>query len=120
MYLASELISSGGAPMRRISGIVVATLLLCASSGCGTLLNVEGRDALIVDSRPLDEMRKHERPPYPFGGVANDMAWLNGAEEPIGVIGCVVDLPLSITGDIITLPWTAYQSLIVRRQSALP
>lgn len=102
--------------MRRNSVIVMATLLLSTSSGCGTLLNVEGMDALIVDSRPPEEMRKHERPPYPFGGVGNDMAWLNGAEEPIGVIGCVVDLPLSIAGDIITLPWTAYQYLIVRRQ----
>jgi uncharacterized protein YceK len=91
--------------------IALTTMLLGTASGCGTLLNMDGKDALILDSRPLEEMQKHDRPPFPFGGVVNDVAWLKGAKEPIGIIGCVMDLPLSFTGDIITLPWTVFHDV---------
>ncbi len=101
---------------RNYAMVILAAMLVGTNSGCGTLVNLAGKDdSLINYSQAVEEVRKPERPPYPFGGVANDLAWLNGAVQPIGVIGCVVDVPLSLAGDFITLPLTICRYLSIDR-----
>jgi len=71
-----------------------ACVLVCAS-GCGTLTNMD---------RGLDV------PGYPphrrvFGGVLEDIEYLNQTEHWIEVIA-LADIPFSLVGDVFTLPWT--------------
>ena len=97
--------------------IVMVAMLSTTSSGCGTLWNVNGMERLDTSpSTPPDRVRKLDRPPFPFGGVANDVAWIKSADQPIDVVFSLVDLPFSLVGDLLTFPWAAYQSLIVVRQ----
>jgi uncharacterized protein YceK len=95
----------------------MATMLSMANSGCGTLLNVGGTERLEVnpqasvvtaDGSIPEFVPKYARPPFPFGGVSNDVAWIKSAEQPIDVVGSVVDMPFSFVGDFVTLPWTTY------------
>ncbi|MSQ97457.1 MAG: YceK/YidQ family lipoprotein [Gemmataceae bacterium] len=103
---------------------LAAGLLLFATSGCGTIANVGGRDDWMVIALPT-------RPPIPFGGVRNDIgivakAWQPSAPVPddkekrfTPVRDCVVtagavsliafDMSLSLVADIVTLPWTTYE-----------
>ena len=98
--------------MRRTGAMVImVAVLLGTSGGCGTLLNVGGRERLDLGSidAPPERVRKYERPAFVFGGVANDVAWIKSAEQPIDVIASLVDLPFSLTGDIVTLPWLTFE-----------
>ena len=105
--------------MRRTGAmIVVAALLLGASSGCGTMLNMDGKERLDFDSRDVDLPPRYQRPMFPFGGVANDVAWIKSAKEPIDVTLSLMDMPFSFAGDVLTFPWAAYQCLIVARPAA--
>jgi hypothetical protein len=80
-------------------------------SGCGTMANVDGRSFAMLG--PPD------REPRPFGGVANDFRWVREqtervvAPEDLGAVplnvasACyfgVIDLPMSLIGDLLTLP----------------
>jgi hypothetical protein len=47
------------------------------------------------------------RPIAPFGGVDNDLRCMKRG----AIVGPAIDMPLSLAGDVITLPWTAFQSL---------
>ena len=50
-----------------------------------------------------------------FGGVDNDVRWMSrglAPAAPWAVVAGVIDMPFSFVGDLITLPWTAYHSLI--------
>lgn len=98
--------------MRRIGAIILGTaFLLTATSGCGTMGNVTGHEACLLDIFP-------ERPIVPFGGVGNDLRWM--ARGPGAIVPAAIDLPLSCVGDIITLPWTTYQWLNVPQPPANP
>jgi uncharacterized protein YceK len=110
--------SSGDDPMRPTSGVLLI-VLVCMSSGCGTLLNLDGKEQLDFggsDRAPDDTyMMKYQRPTYAFGGVGNDLAWIKSANQPIDVVAAILDMPFSLAGDIVTFPWVAYQGLIVVR-----
>jgi uncharacterized protein YceK len=72
------------------------SLIVCAvlvfGSGCGTIGNFN------------DGYREPGGPPVPkvFGGVREDFKFLKEADTPFWVL---VDLPLSLAGDVFTLPW---------------
>ena len=92
--------------MRRFGGkVLMLVMLLCTSSGCGTMFNVTGHEVMLLGPR--------EQPIVPFGGVANDVQWMS--RGPGAVIPAALDMPLSLVGDIVTLPWTIYQSSIAVR-----
>lgn len=90
----------------------VLALLVCAAlSGCGTMNNVTGRTAGLLPSMPS------ERPTVPFGGVVDDAAWMARCIPPdqwswMGIVLAAADTPLSLAGDIITLPYTVPYWLI--------
>src|SRR5438128_9209704 len=96
--------------MRRVGGPpIMLALLLCTSSGCGTMFNVTGHEPWLLGPPPM-------RPIVPFGGVDNDLRWMKRGLSPDGwepgpVVAAAIDMPLSFVGDVLTLPWTAYQSL---------
>ncbi|HEX4608939.1 MAG TPA: YceK/YidQ family lipoprotein [Urbifossiella sp.] len=76
-------------------GVVGALVVFTA--GCGTISN--------LDRPPIPS----EPPPCKvFGGVRSDLNDLtrDGGFNPLAVILVMIDIPLSLTGDIITLPWT--------------
>jgi hypothetical protein len=56
-------------------------------------------------------MQLEERPAVPFGGVGNDARWMARGTPPNKWSPCcigaaAVDMPLSLAGDVVTLPWT--------------
>ena len=102
--------------MKRIRPPMFAAALVCMlASGCGTFLNLDGKERLDLSSVPVDEI-KHRRAPFPFGGVANDVAWMRDAKQPIDAIGAAIDVPFSLAGDVVTMPWVTYQWLFVEWQ----
>src|SRR5688572_4456626 len=92
---------------RRLLVLFAAPLL----SGCGTMANMSGKSVAMMG--PQDsEVRA-------FGGVANDIRWVGEQgrrvvtpDDPwdalfgpaLAVYFGLVDLPLSLVGDIVTLP----------------
>src|SRR5262245_26938032 len=81
-----------------------------AATGCGTIRNMDGHTT-------YGRAKSGWTPPTPFGGVANDALWLSetvsDVEEVLDVPGAVVacafilvDMPLSLVGDVVTLPGT--------------
>jgi len=103
--------------MRRLN-VIIAAILLFVVSGCGTIYNVTGHEPWLVGLPP-------ERPIDLFGGLDNDLRWMArgtapNSSAPLAVVAAAIDMPFSLVGDVVTLPWTAYQSLIVRRASAEP
>jgi hypothetical protein len=87
-----------------------ALVLIVAATGCGTMRNLEGR-------QHYGGQQREWAPPQPFGGVGNDARWLGetvaDVDEVLDVPGAVVtcafilvDMPLSLVGDVITLPRT--------------
>src|SRR5205085_2032975 len=90
--------------MRRITAIASMVLLSSALGGCGTMANMRG-EAVISLGWPSPA------PTVPFGGVRQDAQALLGV--PYGF--CLIsDLPFSLVGDIVTLPWTT--CVYARRQ----
>jgi uncharacterized protein YceK len=113
----------GDASMRRTGAtFLLIALTLAASSGCGTMLNMDGKERLDFGGSDLavnaPYVPKYRRPIFPFGGISNDIAWIKTANQPSDVIFSLIDMPLSFVGDIVTLPWTAYQCWIVVRPTA--
>jgi uncharacterized protein YceK len=90
---------------RGMVGVSVA-LLLVATAGCGTLLNLD-----------ITPCGTNENAYSPYGGVCHDlgMAVNTGREVvagdtaslvvlPLGVAFLAIDLPLCVVGDTVTLP----------------
>jgi uncharacterized protein YceK len=83
--------------IRNVMGFVSLTAIV-TSCGCGTMANVEGR-RLPTPGPSGQEVSR------PFGGVRKDIEWLHSEQSP-GNLKYVADLPLSLVGDIVTLPRT--------------
>jgi uncharacterized protein YceK len=92
-----------------IAGLL--TVLLCTAMGCGTMANLEQANRKDSDA-PFGRM---------YGGVQHDMAWArkcfestsgtDGKEPSLldqakGTYYLGVDLPCSLVGDTLTLPFT--------------
>jgi uncharacterized protein YceK len=93
--------------MRRNGALsMAAALLLTATSGCGTMQNMRGQP------NAFGSLPHPTRPPVPFGGViADSLCVVNGTfgglnvETLVFVPFALIDLPFSLVGDVITLPW---------------
>jgi hypothetical protein len=79
--------------LRRLS---VLAGLLFGAAGCGTMANLDGRKLALIDL-------PHQEVPTPFGGVGRDVRWISS-----GGVFFVADIPLSLIGDIVTLPKVAW------------
>jgi len=77
---------------------VLALVAGSAVAGCGTMANLEGR----VHPWPG---QVGQDPPRPFGGVRKDVGWIKTSAVP-GNLMYVADLPISLVGDLVTLPKT--------------
>jgi len=82
---------------KRLVGLL-AILTVSASSGCGTMANLEGRPHPWLSQVGQDA-------PKPFGGVRKDLGWIRTSGFP-GDLMFVADLPISLVGDLVTLPKT--------------
>ena len=71
---------------------ILVALAIFVGFGCGTMANLDGRDA------PLISLSGEIRP-RPFGGVGRDVKWIAS-----GNIFFVPDIPFSLVGDVLTLP----------------
>jgi hypothetical protein len=78
---------------RVIPQFLTATLVFIAA-GCGTMANMQGKRLPLLDA-------SHELP-RPFGGVSRDIGWVSAGN--FGPVLFVLDFPLSLIGDIVTLP----------------
>lgn len=91
--------------------IVAAAAGVMTVTGCGTLTNLDGRSTTLVGL--------YDTPAKPFGGVANAVRWeVEALREPVETnhwwglpLRCLtivylplVELPLSLVGDLVTLP----------------
>jgi hypothetical protein len=76
----------------------VSFLIAVTSCGCGTMANIDGRR--LPSSSPSGQEVSR-----PFGGIRKDIEWVKTAKSP-GNLMFVADLPLSLVGDIVTLPKT--------------
>ena len=76
--------------------LALSTVL--TSTGCGTMANIDGR-RLPPPSPAGQELTR------PFGGVRRDIEWLKSEKSPSN-LKYVADLPLSLVGDLVTLPKT--------------
>jgi uncharacterized protein YceK len=84
--------------------------LVVIATGCGTMVNMT--DPMF--SAPSNEPSRAEKQIY--GGVVNDVDVIGGAvywksdyaptARPFAVVVGLIDLPLSLVADTITLPWT--------------
>jgi hypothetical protein len=89
--------------MKRAAYLLTLIIACGAVSGCGTLFNLAGSEVQLMGP-PLRETA-------PFGGVDNDVRLMARGVPPnewrpvcIAVAGA--DMPLSLAGDVVTLPWT--------------
>ena len=90
--------------------LVAAALLLGMNSGCGTMANLQGRTFFTAICVP-------SRPPIPLGGAGTDVFVIGKAfVRPLGRDGtwffatmALIDLPFSLVGDVVTLPWASYE-----------
>lgn len=97
--------------MTRSFPILLIAAMLGTASGCGTMLNLDNKERLdlaagsvvTADGKPMTP--RWQRPAFAFGGVANDIAWIKSAEQPFDVVHSLVDMPFSLVGDVVTLPW---------------
>jgi hypothetical protein len=78
-------------------GLCLAANLI-ATSGCGTMANLEGKSLPMISHVQVEE-------PRPFGGVGRDIRWISTMTPPANLM-FVGDLPLSLVGDVVTLPRT--------------
>lgn len=102
--------------MRRVFAMLfLAAWLVGATSGCGTLANMNGREQVVLLGDPA---WAPERPTMPFGGVANDVAMIKKVEYPIGRLFWAADIPFSLVGDIVTAPWAAQRGMSVARRNS--
>jgi uncharacterized protein YceK len=82
---------------QRVMGILALTAVV-TSSGCGTMANLDGRRLPMLSQSGQEVSR-------PFGGVRRDIEWVQSVKAP-GNLLYVADLPLSLVGDLVTLPTT--------------
>ena len=111
--------------MRRAFSTLALTGLLSLIFGCGTMLNLGGSGGPGLISIP-------SRPPFPFGGVVNDGVGvaviaaegtaelgkgkvLDSTGAFLGSTILLVDMPVSLAGDVLTLPWTTFVFLSERQ-----
>jgi len=90
--------------MKQTVLVVLAFMLTTAASGCGTMFNLAGEEPWMIGL-------PRERQTAPFGGIDNDVRWLSrGAPpnewRPWCIAAGAADMPLSLVGDILTLPYT--------------
>ncbi len=110
--------------MPRSSAVFV--LFLIPLAGCGTAANLGG---VMARSGPEGRRPNETHVPWttiPFGGVAQDLQYSAqqsalaakryaegsiylGAEELIWSSAVLVDVPFSLVGDIVTLPWATHR-----------
>lgn len=88
---------------KRAIGVALATLLLCVTTGCGTVHNLSGKATPYGGVATSVEHTSHlTNPPSQFHGWFPGMTVLR-----IGATCCwIVDIPLSAIGDTVTLPAT--------------
>ncbi len=86
---------------QKVLGYLALSCFL-TTCGCGTIANIEGR-RLPAPSPPGQEVSR------PFGGVRRDIEWAKSVESPRN-LAYVADLPLSLVGDLVTLPKTVWGS----------
>src|SRR5262245_17247608 len=85
---------------------LTSAALVAGATGCGTMVNM---------TEPMFDSSAHAEKQI-YGGVVNDVDVIGGAvywksdyaptARPFGVIVGLIDLPLSLVADTITLPWT--------------
>jgi hypothetical protein len=83
--------------MQRLMGYLALSAIL-TSPGCGTMANMDGRRLPLL-SQSGQELST------PFGGVRRDIEWVKSVQAPSNLL-YVADLPLSLVGDLVTLPKT--------------
>jgi hypothetical protein len=81
---------------RLIGYLALSVFVTCC--GCGTMANIDGRRVPALSETGQEVAR-------PFGGVRRDVEWIKAGTAP-GNLKYVADLPLSLVGDIVTLPTT--------------
>ncbi len=91
----------------------LATILAVAASGCGTMSNLAGQEPWLMGPPP-------QRETVAFGGVQNDVRWMErglppNEVGPLCVAAAALDMPLSLAGDIVTLPYTVPYTLVHSR-----
>jgi len=74
----------------------IATSVLLFSSGCGTLANLNAQKYPLMGGT---------EPTRPFGGVRRDVGWVTSVTAPYNLL-FAADLPVSLIGDVATLPIT--------------
>ncbi len=100
--------------MRGRVGTCLATVVLCALGGCGTSLNLDG-DSRVYGGVAQDLQEARERmaaatsPTWP--GTPGAYPGWNAA---VGALA-LADLPLSLIGDTLTLPFTIPTALEEKR-----
>jgi hypothetical protein len=106
--------------MKRAAYLLTLILACGAASGCGTLFNLAGEEVWVI---ALPQPRET----VPFGGVDNDVRWMERGIPPNRwgnewMPGCIAvaaaDMPLSLAGDIVTLPWTVPYWILNRLATA--
>jgi hypothetical protein len=87
------------------AAVMVLILMLAGGvAGCGTMANLAGEEPWLIGQAP-------KRDTAPFGGVDNDVRWMARGTppntwEPACIAAAALDMPLSLAGDIVTLPIT--------------
>jgi uncharacterized protein YceK len=79
--------------------IALAALLLCAVCGCGTVANLNGQTVVSIGG-------PYPCPTKPFGGLIQEID--NVRAGPTGGVLCILDMPFTLIGDIVTVPWATY------------
>ncbi len=95
--------------MNRVTLGCVSLLLAWMSAGCGTVANMKGGYVLGPQLAGY---------PAPYGGVVLDIGRLTASDDEfttpfVSVFGrlfLLADLPLTVVGDTVTLPWMLNQS----------
>jgi uncharacterized protein YceK len=94
----------------RLAMLLCAGAILAGASGCGTMVNMVDPMFGGFPDKPSHAEKQI------YGGVVNDFDVIGGAvywksdyaptARPFAVVVGLIDLPLSLVADTITLPWT--------------
>ena len=97
------------AVFRFATGFCVAILVVCSFSGCGTIVNlVQSRGPRVYGGVRLEAAAIGEKG-YPFSAV------IGGLALPLAVL----DMPLSLVGDTVTLPAVLiWQGILKNKQDS--
>lgn len=84
-----------------------------ASSGCGTIANMRGETVVSMGGPfPVDTA--------PFGGVVQDTKTMVAFPAPVVKVLMIADVPFSLAGDIVTLPWATAKYIAERKRDESP